>query len=722
MMFKNRQTCPRCGKKASTDARFCPQCGTALGGGNVRCGNCGVENRSDARFCKNCGREINRSVAASVHRHRWARTEGDFAVRINAEDLPGLLKSGLIIEPGTNALLVDKGTVVATVAPGEYTLDSMGNRLKEWFTGRIPESVTALLVDVTPTELEFHLGGIFTKDPLRIGASVRLQAQVSQPGKFLVNMLKGDNRLSKEDLRQFLYPEVVQVIDRWVRQYTVQELDEDPELKARLELALEESLEQTFSQLGLAFLNLRVFELNLEHIDRIRGTRSKYALQVSEAEVEAEGRKRLLDAQQDLDLVKLAEETRKVEQEERRVELYERMRQAVMSNRMKEITSQAEFEEFLNDIDHDKLLREKEREELLRTWREEAEDHEKARDHLLAKLEIERDYELRAAELKLRSDLNEKELEAELRLERLRASKQFEIEAARQEYELRRRRAQLSFEEELAESRRRQDDLEAKARIARQHDAHNEQTRQLEENMTIGLKGLRGIKQVRAEAERAKWELEKERLELEWARQKQQLELEMQRERIQMEHELNRMDKLGQLGAEALIALSGPEQARILADLKKTETLKGMSEEQILAAAAAESPEVAKAFQEKFRAIAEGKASERDREMYERLLAEKEARERATVEAWDKASARAKETAERALDRMADTAKAFANGKGNAPIVITGTGTGGPQVISSAGGQSSQASREQKVCPKCGKFVDADARHCEHCGQKFEGV
>ena len=124
-----------------------------------------------------------------------------------------------------------------------------------------------------------------------------------------------------------------------------------------------------------------------------------------------------------------------------------------------------------------------------------------------------------------------------------------------------------------------------------------------------------------------------------------------------MENELNRLDKLATLGTEALIAASPAEQGRLLADLKMAEALKGMTEEQILAAAAKDSPDVARAFVEKFRAIAEGRSSALEREMYEKILAEKEARERATIEAWDKASARAKETTERALDRMAETAQ-----------------------------------------------------------------
>ena len=702
-MILKKNTCPNCGTDVKPRAKFCRNCGTSLAGGTTVCGGCGEKNRGDARFCKGCDRELAESAAPDIYRHRWVRRENDFAARVEAEDLPGILKRGLIVDMGLNAVLVQKGAVIGTVAPGEYNLDSLGGLLKEWFKGRIPESITALLVEVTPTELVFHLGGIFTSDPLRIGATIRLQAQVEHPGKFMANLLKARERLSKEDLRQYLYPEVAQAAERWVRQYTVEQLADDLSLKEKFELALDEALRDTFSQNGLEFLNVRVMELNLEHIDRIKGIKSQYALQVSEAEAEAEGRERLVDAQKELDLAEIAEEIQKVETEERRVELYQRMRQAVMSDRMNEVSSVAEFEEFLNDIDYDKLLREKERDDLLRTWAEEAEDHAKARAHLLAKLEVEQTYELRIIEFRLRSDLTMKEEEFKLELERKRSEQEYVLKAQEWEFELEKKHA---FEE------------------------HERKKRQWEHeyfvNTTPELMDL-----AKRAQEELMWPQQEHKMRLRFDEREHELkmhldklraenEIQIRKEQIRHELEFQRLDRLAEMGVEALIAVSDAEQGRIIADLKRTEIMKDKDEGEILAMVAERSPDVAKAMEEKFRAIAEGHASEREREMYEKLLAEKEASERATIEAWDKASMRAKETTERAMDRMAETAQAFAKGPGGTPVVITGTGEGGAQVISTDG--APQEHTPQKDCPTCALPVSIDAKFCDHCGHKFEGV
>ena len=712
--------CTKCGHSNSAQAAYCAECGAPMGGGEITCGVCHTQNRSDARFCKECGRSLAESVTPELRGHRWTRGRDDFAVRVEAEDLPGTLRRGIVVEMGTNALLMEGGANRGMLPPGTHNLDSLDKRILDWIKTGISSQVTVLLMDITPTEMEFQLDNVYTRDPIGVGLTVRLQAQVEEPGRFLVNMLGSRERFTREDLRLYLEPEVSEVVQRWISSHSVQELAEDLSLKEKLELALEEALKTTFAQSGLRFLQVRTMNINMEHLDHIKGVKSKYALQVTEAQAEMEGKQRLLDVMHQVNLQKFAEDSAKVEDEEKRAALYERMRQAVLGGKMDEVRSDEQFEIFMDDIDRQKLLREKDRTELLKTWKEEGDDKDSARAHMLAKLGLERDFELRSAELRMRTDLSEKELEGELRMERMRASKQFEIEAAKTDYELKQRRALAEFDRQQTEEQLRLDEMQHKSRLSQGASEHDEEMRQLDKELELGLKGLRGIKQTRLEAERGQLGLEKERKEFEWGIQQKQLEMEMQRERIQMEHELNRLDKLGQLGSEALIAASPAEQGKIIADLKKAETFKDMTEDQILALAAKDSPEVARALAEKFKAIAEGRSSEREREMYEKLLAEKEGRERASVEAWDKASARAKETAERAIDRMAETAQAFAHGQTNTPVIITGQGSGRGMVTNAGAGN--EPGGETKTCPKCGRSVLADARHCEHCGEKFAGM
>lgn len=55
--------CPKCGKKISSDDRFCPECGAELAGA---CPSCGKAVRAGDLFCRSCGStlEIRAEAAA----------------------------------------------------------------------------------------------------------------------------------------------------------------------------------------------------------------------------------------------------------------------------------------------------------------------------------------------------------------------------------------------------------------------------------------------------------------------------------------------------------------------------------------------------------------------------------------------------------------------------------------------------------------------------------
>jgi hypothetical protein len=753
--------CPKCGKPVKNDARFCGECGQPLGGGIIKCAVCGTENNSDASFCKKCGRPLAESGVPEIQRHHWARKENDFAVRMETNDMPGMLRKGLIIEPGLNALLIERGVTKGTIPSGTYVLERPEQKLWDWMTTGIPERATLLLVEVTPTELIFNLGGRFTSDPLPIGMNIRMQVEVADPGKFIINLLKGRERLTKDDLREYLYPEVVATADQWLRGHSLKELAENPAVKNQLDIALEETMKKTFQQVGLVFMNIRAVELNLEPYDKIKGVRGKIALLNMSSSVDMEFRKtqaatdeeawrideqvKLQRAQEEADLRKnwgeiqksniledLAEETRKVEKEEARVDLFQRMRQTVLSDKMNDVRSEAEFDRFMDQIDHQKLLSQKEREDLLRNWKDEGEDHDRARVNLVARSEVELEYELRALKAKLLFSEDTLKVDNEIAIARKRADFEFEqrLKTAEQELELSRKQSEIQRDRQLLE----EDHQKRLMEIEHQQKAHQIDDDKAEAEMALEL--LRRTKEIHRLDEEERLRIQRvdalERATGEQALLLGRLEVEARIQLAATESEMKRMSVLAELGPEALISVSGPEQARLLADLKKTEALKGMTEEQILAMSAKDSPEVAKAFQEKYQAIANGKASEEVKAMYERLMSDKEAYIKQTREdadkhtkdvsaAWEKAA----DQSTHAMDRMADVAKSFAQGSGSgqAPIIInTPSGAGGPMVVSGPGSQAGSHAPETKLCPQCGRFVPADSKHCEHCGKKFDGM
>ncbi|GAB4496658.1 MAG: hypothetical protein OHK0052_06910 [Anaerolineales bacterium] len=860
--------------------------------------------------------------------HRWTRRLGEFAVRIEADDLTGLLKRGIKVEPGTNAMLIERGVNRGIVPAGEYTLGTLGQRVRDWFSGDIPERVTILLADVTPTDLEFHLGGVFTKDPLRIGFSIRLQVEIENPTLFLVNLLKGSERLTVDDLRRYLYPEVTQYAERWVRQHAARQLAENYDLRDELALGLEEALRKTFAQSGLRFLQIRAVEFNLESLEKVQGDVSKAVLidhemeaqmlrhdaelrkaqtdlrqqedelglereralkleaarlnvtraqnenarakakeeldaleaterlraesglrmtrQRSEIELELEtlrantalalerlrarvteekqalelqGKQNYERLQKEYDLLKMAEELRTVEMEEQRAQYFARLKRATQSKKIEEVRSESELEALLYELDTESVLRNKDRQDLLQTWRENQQDHERARAFLMAKADAEQQYELRAAELKRRRDLDTASLDLELELARKRAIGEMQLRADLYEAELRRRREQEDFDRRQRREQqeyefdlaRRQDEY-AREKAKADHntsttirvDTHRIELQEDLDELELGYKGLQLMAENRERKLLIEWEDERRRKDHEWeskrrefemktqeefrraqfdaelkqreldfqlTRERDQREFELTRERDRQRHEEERLKLISAMGPEALISVSGAEQARLLADLQKTQALKGMSAEEILALSAEKSPEVARAFQEKFRALAAGEVAEKEREMYERILAQDKTaqqayqqllrdqtardredalrreqyqredamrRERDQADNLLKASNQGKDSVDRAIDAMKGIAQSFASNQPQPapqqPPIIINTPSGGyatpPHMVYGGGIAASTGAPANlppipegyKACPTCAKHIPYEARFCLHCGHKFEGV
>lgn len=731
MIFSRKQNCPNCGTENPADASFCKNCAKPLGAGSIKCGACGTHNPSDALYCMNCSQDLQSSQAPNIIKNRWVLTENDFAVRVDTDDLPGLLKKGILVEPGTNGMLIEDGANVGAVPPGSYLLDSFSQRFGNLFRSGLPKRITALLVQVTPTDLDFPIEGLYSKDPLLVNMLVKLQVEVQEPAKFLINILKGQERLTIKTLREYLLPEIEAAAGQWVRSYTVEQLAEDFSLRPKFELALEEALRRSFSQAGLKFIQVRALQMNLEVIDRINNTKSEYALQVAAQEAELEGRKSLLSVKNQLDLVGIAEETASIEVEEQKVKLYQRMREAVNSDKMNEVRSEADLRNFLKEIDRAEILDKKEYDELLRSWREASEDHEIARAFLLTQLEAEQKYQVELQKITLENKLKKesRKLEDEVfeeGLERLRKSRDYEIEH---------RRAILLAEKENERESARIDVEKAKLQMEREQLILDTQNQQMLKDADIAEQILRNMKALERLDHEEHLRIDREN---DIARMKAKLEDDLQRfdmeERArasEREHEIRRLDKIASFTAEQLIVVSPVEQAQILADLKRNEALQHLSEEQILALAAEKNPQVVTALTERYKAIADGNASIREKEMYERLLGEQkdwlnrmEQLSDKRVEDYDRANQRAQETTKHAMDTLANTAKSFSEMRTNPPIVL-----GDHDNLShaqdgrgSSSGVRPGAGDEGKTCVKCGRQVETSARHCPYCGNKFQDI
>ncbi|MEW5911074.1 MAG: zinc ribbon domain-containing protein [Thermodesulfobacteriota bacterium] len=669
----SQERCTRCGKKNARGSNFCSECGLPISGGGGQCPSCGRPVGSADRFCMSCGGRLPGERGPVVVQEAWRRTAEDFATLLEGYDIESALKKGLAVEQGTEALLFVNGKLIDRLAPGRHTLETMGDRVKAFFgKGR---SVKVVLVDAGIAPVRLGVGGLKTSDPLFVKLETELAFRVQHPEVFYLNLFKGRTSLGIDELTDLLRNEVRDALRDSVGAMTAKEISSELKVKERLAVEAERHLSQSLKLYGMELVQFRTLSMSHSRYDALQGVEEDLLLQVWEKESKLTGRRKLFEVLNQEELQEIYEATTKLGTAEKRVDVFSRMRKVVNSDKMDEVRSEEALAAFLMEVDKDRLLRKEEMDELTRSFGEQKEDHELARRHLLAKLALEQHLEIRRLELMGEASLEQDLLKAKLDTERIRFERELALErerkAALREEQFKDQQNRL--ERDLAEARNEEEKAAIKLRIQQAKTEF----------------GLAILDKMRA----SKLRFAREQMLLEAEQKERDLTLRLKERAHEQQLELERIRALSEASVEALISIAGPQQAAMLAELKRTEVLGSWSEEQILAEAAKHSPEVAKAFQERFK----GLGAEEIKNLYERMLKEREL----VTEGYRREQQQTRQDfKEVALEALRSSRQ-------------------GPQVVYPPPGtpllhvQSGVASN----CPSCGLPLSPGASFCNSCGQ-----
>ena len=728
-LFKQDQICAQCGSKVTAGARFCPQCGAPQPGGDeVKCPRCDAAVSPAARFCPKCGIEVATAAPPALVSNRWEKIQNTFATRVDIEDLPGFFRKELIVEPGTHAIILVDGRTQGLVGPGRYTLQTLGDRLGAALTLHTAKRLTAILIDAGDVELPFEVPDLWTSDPLRVTLACRVVLRQQGAIEFLVNIMKGRSSYPLSEMRGRLYPEVVALAQDWVGRHTAQDLSQGAPTREAVEQALQIGLDRSLGEYGLTFVQLRLIALSCPPLEQRRAAREELLVALYETNTavdqrvaELAKRQRLFDVTNADEVQALAEESAKVKIYEQRAAIKAQLQQAVLSAQFSEVKNEADFEARLREVDQQKALTEKDwdelkhslaQERLQRDWNDA--DRQTARAHTLAKLELDRQYELKQAEFAKRTDFDRATLDAQLELERKRLDGQLDLQQKRFAAELDTRAKEADFNraqanlDDVARREKGLQDAQASNTVALQNARTQieitrlqaEQDR-IDGELSILLLEKMQMRRVRVEAEKQALESKAKTEELE-----RQLRLEEQRHRQEMERvaaahaqELAILAQKGKLTPEQLIAVSPVDQARLIKELKETE-----------ARAVAEQVQ-AQSQQDQVHTV-------EFKQLYDQLLTRAD-QSAAAREAAAKETARmVQETAHKAIDSqregMVEVARAVSHGQQPPTVVVAGSS--GPQII---GGGSATSGGEVLMCPQCHSKSPVGTKFCQNCGHNF---
>ena len=639
-------------------------------------------------------------MAATIVNNRWVREPEDFAVELRERDLSELFSRRIVIEDGTTGLLMVQGRFDRRLDSGEHVLEGgLGTILG----GRDKKSI--VLVTLGEVMIHITLPRLLTRDPVPFGVQTALTLRFN-PGReaiFLSNFMSGKDSLEAGDLRRLVYPEINEAAQAWASKYPVRQLAEDMSLRGDLQLALESHIRPLLDRYGLTFGRLEVREFKCEIWDKSVNMRTETSLQVTEEQAQLEGRKRLFDLAVESDIQDLAEETQKTATYEKRIQLWDRMHRAANQEQMDKIRSESDMTDFVRQIDRDGLLKDDEFERFRVSLRETGEDHERLRGHFLRIVEMEAEYDYRRKELALEATLSREQVEGQMGLERLRVESQLETELKRTDLTLERQRRE-------SEQRRSEDDLDSAARWEREvRQARNDaeaqgvarETQRLDGELQLALDAQGAAQQRLNQQESNRLELDQRAGEQELAFKAQEKELDLRIRELRERHqlELDSMQSMETVSLHTLIAVAPGEKAPLLADLARTEALKDLSPEQILAIASEKSPELGGALAE----MAKGD-NEQAKAMYERLISEQK-----------DAAAEMRQTQREMTQTMQDM---FNKALESQAQVISAFAQGGSAGQAQPGGTPSPSSQSQRVvvCRRCQQESPVATRFCPNCG------
>ena len=638
-----------------------------------------------------------------VDRNRWVRKPEAFAVDLRQRDISGLFKKAIFIEEGTVGLHLIQGRFDKRLEPGEHLLEGAIGTLI--LGGRDRNNI--VLIHTGGVMVDINLPRLLTIDPVPFSVQIAISVQFAsgREAAFLSNFMLGKESLTTNDLRQLVFAEINEGAQIWAGNHTIKELAEDLTLRDDLALSLEAHIKPVLDRHGLSFGRMEVREFKCEVWDRSINMRVEASLQVTEEQAKLEGRKRLFDFAIESDIQDITEETQKTATYEKRIQLWDRLARAANQEEINKITNEEQLVDFIRQNDQERLFKEDDLENFKKALRETGEDRERLRVQMVRIASMEGEYEYRRKELFLQEDLSREELEGQLGLERIRVESQLQTELQRTDLDLERQRREADYirsEDERDAAKRWYQEIEdAKATAA--VDSAGRDSARLDGEMALALEAQRAAQQRLNEQASVRIDLDRKAEEQEISLKAQEAELDRRLLELRERHklELESMHSMDAVSLHTLIAVSSDEKAPLLAELARTEALKSMSTEQILAIAAENSPELGGALAE----MAAQGGSEQAKAMYERLLEEQKGAATAMRESQREMTETMKEMFNKALETQAQVAASFGQGLGQA---------GGSR---GAGSGPAQESQRVVVCRRCLQESAAGTKHCSNCGE-----
>ena len=251
-----------CGHSVPKRAKICSKCGSRAPKGWIKCSSCGKWVGNESQYCPNCNHPMHPLERIDLAGGVWDRAPGVFAQRFECGDLSHLKRSGLYVQEGSVAVLLDAGKQVSVLGPGRHTPESLARSIN-WFGNPPPRSVVMVdsgdiivRLDFPPPSGDGSAIRSAEEKPIRVTAEATLHFVPSLSDDFLKNVMKDSRALDVGEIVELLYDAALPAVRDLCAQTTVEDLVKDPRRRERIEDAILQSARPVLKRAGLELIRI----------------------------------------------------------------------------------------------------------------------------------------------------------------------------------------------------------------------------------------------------------------------------------------------------------------------------------------------------------------------------------------------------------------------------------------------------------------------------------
>ena len=254
-----------------------------------KCPRCDTRNDKTAEFCEHCGISMAAPRPAILKGNRWEAADDEFAVFFKGRDLKGLFSKTLVV-PAKMRGWVLQDNRAEELQEGEYTLETLPERLNTFFSGKHAE---ILIARPNAISIPFRFDDIPSAELLQVTVEANIHLKVGGMDAFRSHFMLRPGVVTVPQLRELLGDSVRQIVVENLGGLHLEEMSTRPGLRQELAKKIEAGLQQRFNGYGLAFNAVDTLSIRHDRFDANRNLMGSLWLDLDEAKRKAEHQKTL---------------------------------------------------------------------------------------------------------------------------------------------------------------------------------------------------------------------------------------------------------------------------------------------------------------------------------------------------------------------------------------------------------------------------------------------